>query len=73
MKRNQNYPIAAFLAIATTTGVILLVWALMNKTVPTASENLLLVIGGGLLSSYGQIINFYFQKEVEDDKPKSQA
>lgn len=65
--RKPNPKIAAFVAIATTTGVILLVWALMNKTVPASSENLLLVIGGGLLASYGQIVNFYFQKDVEDE------
>lgn len=69
--RKPNPKIAAFVAIATTTGVILLVWALMNKTVPQSSENLLLVIGGGLLASYGQIVNFYFQKDVEPDDDSS--
>jgi len=66
--RKPNPKIAGVVAVSTTMSVMLFVFALMRTEVPAGSKDVLLIVGGGLLASYGQIVNFYFQKDVEPDE-----
>lgn len=72
MRRRPNQKIAAFVAIATTMGVMLFVFALMRTEVPAGSKDVLLIVGGGLLGAYQSIVSWYFA-QVDDDSASPSA
>ena len=58
--------VATAIATITTVGVVLFIFALMNRSVPAESKDILLVVGGGLLGAFQNIVSFYFGSSEKD-------
>ena len=67
--RKPNPRIAGFVAIVTTVGLILFCAALVKTGVPPESKDILLVVGGGLLGAFQNIVSYYFGSSEENQKP----
>lgn len=67
----MNHPrIAGFVAIVITVGVVLFVAALTQKAVPVESKDILLVVGGGLLGAFQNVVSYYFGSSDEPKTPR---